>query len=63
MPTGQEMLPTLRTLTLAVSRVHVKYVQESKIPITIINDFPIVTEHFLLLKIFNNNFTRVSAYN
>jgi hypothetical protein len=55
-PTGQETLPSLRTLTLAISKVNVNNLQESELPATIVKDLPKVTERFLSLKIHNDDF-------
>jgi len=61
-PTGQETLPSLRTLTLAVSRVNINTVQKSELPATIVKDLPKITERFLSLKIHNDDFINWYTY-
>jgi hypothetical protein len=55
-PTGQETLPSLRTLTLALSRVNIENLKEKGLPATIIKDLPKITRRFLSLKIHNDDF-------
>jgi hypothetical protein len=61
-PTGQETLPSLRTLTLAVSKVNINNVQKSELPATIVKDLPKITERFLSLKIHNDDFINWYTY-
>jgi hypothetical protein len=61
-PTGQETLPSLRTLALAVSRVNINNTEKQDLPASIIKDLPKITNSFLSLKINNNNFNSWYAY-
>jgi hypothetical protein len=55
-PTGQETLPSLRTLTLAILRINIETIKEEELPKTIVKDLPKITERFLSLKIHNEDF-------
>ncbi len=55
-PTGQETLPSLRTLALAVSRININNTENQDLPTSIIKDLPKITNRFLSLKINNNTF-------
>jgi len=55
-PTGQETLPSLRTLALAASRVNIPNTEKQDLPASIIKDLPKITNRFLSLKINNNTF-------
>jgi len=55
-PTGQETLPSLRTLALAVSKVNIPDTEEQDLPTSIIKDLPKITNRFLSLKINNDTF-------
>jgi hypothetical protein len=55
-PKGQETLPTLKTLTLAILNVIEINVQTSGLPVTLINDLPKTMDRFLLLRIQNRKF-------
>ena len=55
-PTGQEKVPTLRTLALAVSKVNIKNISKDVIPLSVFNDLPKITERFLKLEILNEEF-------
>jgi hypothetical protein len=55
-PTGQETLPSLRTLALAVSKVNIPSTEKQGLPVSIIKDLPKITNRFLSLKINNDKF-------
>jgi hypothetical protein len=61
-PTGQETLPSLRTLALAVSKVNINNTENQDLPTSIIKDLPKITNRFLSLKINNNNFNNWYTY-
>jgi hypothetical protein len=61
-PTGQETLPLLRTLALAVSKVNINNTENQDLPTSIIKDLPKITNRFLSLKINNNNFNNWYTY-
>jgi hypothetical protein len=61
-PTGQETLPSLRTLTLAVSKVNIPCTEEQNLPVSIIRDLPKITNRFLSLKINNDKFNNWFVY-
>jgi hypothetical protein len=61
-PTGQETLPSLRTLALAVAKVNINNAQEQDLPASIIKDLPKTTERFLSLKIHNDDFNNWYTY-
>jgi hypothetical protein len=61
-PTGQETLPSLRTLTLAVSRANITNTEKQDLPHSIIKDLPKITNRFLSLKINNDTFNSWFVY-
>jgi hypothetical protein len=61
-PTGQETLPSLRTLALAVSKVNIHNTEKQDIPASIIKDLPKITNRFLSLKIHNDKFNSWYTY-
>jgi hypothetical protein len=61
-PTGQETLPSLRTLTLAVSKVNIPNTEKEDLPASIIRDLPKITNRFLSLKIHNDKFNSWYIY-
>jgi hypothetical protein len=61
-PIGQETLPSLRTLTLAVSKVNIYNAEKQDFPASIIKDLPKITERFLSLKIHNDEFNDWYTY-
>jgi len=61
-PTGQETLPSLRTLALAVSKVNIHNTEKQDLPASIIKDLPKITNRFLSLKINNDNFNNWYVY-
>jgi hypothetical protein len=62
-PTGQETLPSLRTLALAVSKVNIPNKEKEDLPASIIRDLPKITNRFLSLKIHNDKFNSWYIYN
>jgi hypothetical protein len=61
-PTGQETLPSLRTLALAVSKVNIPNTEKEDLPASIIRDLPKITNRFLSLKIHNDKFNSWYIY-
>jgi hypothetical protein len=61
-PTGQETLPSLRTLALAVSNVNIHDTEKEELPASIIKDLPKITNRFLSLKIHNDEFNSWYTY-
>jgi hypothetical protein len=61
-PTGQETLPSLRTLALVISKVNIHNTEKQDLPNSLIKDLPKITNKFLSLKIHNDKFNNWYTY-